>query len=415
MARETVVIVGANLAGGAATSTLREEGFEGRIVLIGAELHPPYERPPLSKQYLRGEEPFDKCLLRQPDWYEQNGVELLLGRRAHRVDPVGRAVELEDGERIPFDQVLIATGGRNRRLTAPGAELEGIHSLRTVEDCDAIRSDAKPGSKAVIVGAGFIGSEVGASLRSVGVEVDVIDPGSLPLMRVLGVEVARLYADIHTEHGVRFHFGERIGGFEGNGRVEAVVTAEGARIECDFVVVGVGIEPVAEVVAGTGVEVDNGILVDERCRTNVPGVYAAGDVANHWHPVFGRRMRVEHWDNALKQGTAAARNMMGAGAPFDDPHWFWSDQYEYNLQYAGHAVAWDEFVVRGSLEDRSFVGFYLKDGLVEGVVGVNRGRDVRRSMRLVKARRPVDPRQLRDEAVDLKTVAAQMASEGEEA
>ena len=411
MTAETFVIVGANLAGGAAASTLRQEGFDGRVVMIGAEPHPPYERPPLSKQYLRGEQT-ENAYLRQPSWYEENEVDLLLSTRAERVDPKGRVVRLEGGEAVPFDKALIATGGRNRRLTQPGADLPGVHQLRTIEEADAIRAEVEPGRKAVIVGAGFIGSEVGASLRKLGVEVDVIDNGRLPLLRVLGPEIGRIYADIHREHGVRFHPEQGCERFEGDGRVEAVVTSGGTRIECDFVVAGVGIEPATEVVEGTGVEVENGILVDEWCRTNAPGVFAAGDVANHSHPLFGRRLRVEHWDNALKQGAAAARNMMGKDVQFDDPHWFWSDQYDHNLQYLGHAITWDELVVRGSLEDRNFVAFYLKDGLVEGVAGLDRGRDVRRSAGLIRARRPVDPAALRDEDVDLKALGAALAGKG---
>jgi len=408
---ETFVIVGANLAGGAAVSTLRQEGFDGRLVMIGAEPHLPYERPPLSKQYLRGEQT-ENAYLRQADWYEENQVELMLSTRAERVDPKERVVRLEGGESVPFDKALIATGGRNRRLTQPGAELPGIHQLRTVEEADAIRAEAAPGRRAVIVGAGFIGSEVGASLRQLGVDVDVIDHGRLPLLRVLGPEIGQIYADLHREYGVRFHSEQGCDRFEGDGRVEAVVTTAGTRIECDFVVAGVGIEPATEVVEGTDVEVENGILVDQWCRTNAPGVFAAGDVANHSHPLFGRRLRVEHWDNALKQGAAAARNMMGKDLPFDDPHWFWSDQYEYNLQYLGHAIAWDELVVRGSLEGRSFVAFYLKDGLVEAVVGLDRGRDVRRSTGLIRARRPVDPAVLRDEDLDLKALGATLAGRG---
>ena len=411
MTAQTFVIVGANLAGGAAASTLRQEGFDGRVVMIGAEAHPPYERPPLSKQYLRGEQT-ENAYLRQPPWYEENQVDLLLSTRAERVDPEARVVRLEGGETVPFDKALIATGGRNRRLTQPGADLPGVHQLRTIEEADAIRAEVEPGRRAVIVGAGFIGSEVGASLRKLGVEIDVIDQGRLPLLRVLGPEIGQIYADIHREHGVRFHSEQGCKRFEGDGRVEAVVTTAGTRIECDFVVAGVGIEPATEVVEGTDVEVENGILVDQWCRTNAPGVFAAGDVANHSHPLFGRRLRVEHWDNALKQGAAAARNMMGKDLPFDDPHWFWSDQYEYNLQYLGHAIAWDELVVRGSLEGRSFVAFYLKDGLVEAVVGLDRGRDVRRSTGLIRARRPVDPAVLRDEDLDLKALGATLAGRG---
>jgi 3-phenylpropionate/trans-cinnamate dioxygenase ferredoxin reductase subunit len=412
---QTFVIVGANLTGGAAASTLRGEGFEGRIVLIGAEPHPPYERPPLSKQYLRGEEPFDNAYLRPPSWYEENDVELFLGRRAARIDPGDRAVELEDGERLSYDKVLIATGGRNRRLPLPGIDLEGVLDLRTVEDADRIRAEASSGRRAAIVGAGFIGCEVAASLRSLGVEVEVVEIFETTLVRPLGPELGRVYEAIHRDHGVRFHFDDNVERFEGSKRVERIVTAKGATIDCDFAVVGVGIEPATDVVEGSGVTVDNGVVVDEFCRTDVDGVYAAGDVANHHHPVFGRRLRVEHWDNALKQGAAAAKNMLGRDEPFDDLHWFWSDQYDYNLQSLGHAVEWDDLVVRGSLQDREFVAFYVKDGVVQQVTAVNRGREVRRSAGLIRSRRPVDANSLRDDDVDLKKLSAEMVASADSA
>ena len=410
--RPTFVIVGGNLTGGAAVSTLRDQGFDGRIVVVGEEPHPPYERPPLSKGYLRGQESFDDALLRPHEWYGQNDVELLLGTTVSTIDPQDRVIELSDASRISYNKVLVATGGRNRRLPVPGGDRDGVLYLRTVEDSDAIRAEAQPGRKAAVVGAGFIGCEVAASLRNLGVEVEVVEVFETPLVRVVGQDVGRLYESIHRDQGVRFHFQETVDRFDGNGRVEEVVTTEGTRISCDFAVVGVGIQPATGVVEGTDVAVENGIVVDKFCRTTVDDVFAAGDVANHDHPVFGRRMRVEHWDNALKQGAAAARNMMGTPTIFDDPHWFWSDQYDVNLQYMGFATSWDEFVVRGSLEERNFVGFYVKDGVVDAVVGMNRGRDVRRSAGLIQSRRPVDTSVLRDEDTDLKKLSQSLSAQG---
>jgi len=397
--------VGASLAGGTAAATLREEGFEGRLILVGEEPYVPYERPPLSKEYLRGEVTFDRALVRTADFYAEQEIETRLGVRAVRVEPAERIVELADGERLLFDKALIATGARNRRPAIPSLDLEGVFDLRTVDDADRIRTEALPGRKAVVVGMGFIGSEVAASLRQLGVEVAVVAPGSVPLERVLGEEVGGVLAEIHREHGVEFHFGDSADAFEGSGHVERVVTAAGERIECDFAVIGVGVEPAVELAAGTGIEVDNGIVVDEFCRTSVEGIYAAGDVANHYHPVFERRIRVEHWDNALKQGPAAARNMLGKDEPYEEIHWFWSDQYDTNLQYAGFHTSWDELVVRGSLERRSFVAFYCTEGRVLAAVAVNRGKDLRRSIPLIKARRPVKPAKLRDPDVDLRTLA----------
>jgi 3-phenylpropionate/trans-cinnamate dioxygenase ferredoxin reductase component len=404
------VIVGGNLTGGAAVSTLRTDGFDGRIELVGDEPHVPYERPPLSKGYLRGEEPADQAFLRPAEWYRDNDVVVHLGTSATRLDPGERIVRLSDGTRIRYDAVLVATGGRNRRLAVPGSDLEGIFDLRTFEDADRIKAAASGGRTAVVVGAGFIGCEVAASLRRLGIDVEVVEIFEVPLLRVVGPDVGKVYEGIHRDEGVRFHFGDVVERFEGDGRVEAVATRGGLRIACDFVVVGIGIQPNVEWLEGSGVELDNGVVVDEFCRTNVEGVYAAGDVANHWHPIFDRHLRVEHWDNALKQGAAAARSMTGATDAFDDPHWFWSDQYDHNLQYMGFAPDWDDLVIRGSMEERAFVGFYLRDRVVKAVVGLNRGKDVRRSAGLIRAKRPVDPVALRDPDVDLKKLSAELAA-----
>ncbi|MGH2554122.1 MAG: NAD(P)/FAD-dependent oxidoreductase [Actinomycetota bacterium] len=409
--RPEFIIVGGNLTGGAAATTLRTEGFDGRIVLIGEEPHPPYERPPLSKEYLRGETTAESTLLRPASWYEENDVELLLGVSVRSVDPSVDAVHLVDGTQIRYDKVLIATGGLTKRVAVPGRDLEGIHDLRRIEDADVIRQEAEAGRTALVVGAGFIGCEVAASLRQLGVEVEMVEIMDAPLQRAVGPEIGRVFEGMHRDRGVRFHFGHAVERFEGAGRVEEVETDRGARIGCDFVVVGVGIEPNVGVIEGSGVATEDGILVDELCRTNVKGIYAGGDVANHWHPIFERRVRVEHWDNALKQGAAAARAMMGKTEPFDDPHWFWSDQYEHNLQSIGLAQEGGEVVIRGSLEELSFIAFHLKDGLLKGAVGLNSGREVRRCGPLIRARRPLDPDALRDEDVDLKRLAATIAED----
>src|SRR5215210_1749583 len=403
---ETVVIVGAGLAGGGAAATLRQEGFGGRVILIGAEPQPPYERPPLSKEYLRGEFPFEGALVQPPDFYDENGIETRFEVRATRVDAAEKVVEIDGGEHVAYDKLLVATGGQNRRFPIPGLDLDGIYDLRTVADSDGIRAEIAPGRKAVVVGMGFIGSEVAASLRQSGVDVLVIDRNEVPLRRVLGEEVGRVMEEIHRDHGTTMIFEDTVAAFEGDGRVERVTTGRGHRIECDFVVVGLGVEPVTDLLAGTGVEIDNGVVVDEYCRTGVEGIYAAGDVANHYHPVFGRRIRVEHWQNALKQGPAAARNMLEKGEPYDEIPWFWSDQYEHNLQYAGFHTEWDELVVRGSMEERNFVAFYRKEKRILAAVAVNRGKDLRRSMPLIQAREPLDAAKLCDLDVDLRELAS---------
>ena len=398
------VIVGASLAGATAAITLREDGADGTVTLIGAERESPYERPPLSKAYLRGDLPFDKVLVRPPVFYAEHGIETMFGTRVTRIDPSACEVELEDRRRVPFDALLIATGGRNRHVSMPGGDLDGIYGLRTVQDADRIRQEMIAGRRVVVVGMGFIGSEVAASLRLKGLEVVAIDPSKTPLFRVLGETVGQTLADVHRSHGVRTIFGETVAAFEGTGRVNCVVTKGGLRLECDFVVVGIGIEPVVDALVGSGIHVDNGVVVDEYCQTNISGIYAAGDVANHYHPVFNRRIRVEHWHNAIKQGAAAARNMQGKRVAYDDVHWFWSDQYDTSLQYAGYHTTWEQLVVRGRIGSGSYLACYVNDGRVDAVVGLNRGKDVRRVMPLIKSRRAVDLEQLRDEGVDIRSV-----------
>lgn len=400
----TFVIIGASLAGGTAAATLRQDGFDGDIILIGEEPRPPYERPPLSKQYLRGEAPFEKTLVRPVRFYEDNRIDARFGVAATRVDPGGQKVDLTVGGPVHYDKLLIATGVRNRRPPIPGLELPNIFHLRSVDDADIIRNQIAPGRKVAVIGMGFIGCEVAASLRQKDVEVVCIDPSPTPLFRVLGEEVGRAISAIHHEHGVETVFNDVVTGFEGKGRVERVLTKQGRRIDCDLAVVGVGVEPVVDFATGSGLDIDNGILVDEYCETNIPGIYAAGDVANHYHPVFGTRMRVEHWQNAMQQGAAAARTMLGTWQSYDPVHWFWSDQYETNLQYAGFHHTSERLVVRGDIEARDFTAFYLNQGRVDAVVALNRGKDVRRVMPLIKARVTVDPRQLGDDDVDLRGV-----------
>jgi 3-phenylpropionate/trans-cinnamate dioxygenase ferredoxin reductase subunit len=398
------VIVGASLAGATAAITLREEGTDGAVIMIGAEREPPYERPPLSKAYLRGDALFDKALVRPSAFYGEHGIEMMLGTRVVRVDPTHRVVELEDQRQIPFDTLLLATGARNRILSTPGANLEGIYSLRTVHDADRIRAEMRPGRRAVVVGMGFIGSEVAASLRQAGVDVVAVDPGKTPLFRVLGESVGSALANLHRAHGVRTIFEDSVAAFEGERRVSRVVTTSGQRLECDFVVAGVGVEPQVDMLAGSGIRIDNGIVVDEFCQTNVNGIYAAGDVANHYQPLFRRHIRIEHWQNAIKQGAAAARNMLDQHVAYDEVPWFWSDQYDANLQYAGFHTKWDQLILRGRVDSGSFLGFYINDGRIDAVVGLNRSKDVRRAMTLIKERRAVSLEELADESVDLRSL-----------
>ena len=398
---KTHVVIGAGLAGATAAIALRDGDAANRVVLIGAEPVPPYERPPLSKGYLRGDSPFEKALVRPSAFYEEHGIETVLGVQATRIDAPGRVVHLQNGRRISYDALLIIIGCRNRPITIPGGDLTGVYNLRTVQDADRIRKEAVAGRTAVIVGMGFIGAEVAASLRQKGVEVVAIDPGETPLFRVLGAEVGRTIADLHRAHGVRIVVGDTVEAFEGATRITGVTTKGGLRIGCDFAVVGIGVVPETEVAATAGVKIDNGVIVDEYCQTNIQGIFAAGDVANHFHPVFRRQIRVEHWQNAIKHASIAARNILGDHLSYQDVPWFWSDQYDLNVQYAGIHSTWTQLVIRGNPESRNFLAFYLSDNVIDAVVGFNRARDVRRLLPIIKARRTVDPESLRKEDSDL--------------
>jgi 3-phenylpropionate/trans-cinnamate dioxygenase ferredoxin reductase subunit len=402
---EQFVVVGASLTGANAAATLRDEGFEGTLVMIGSEAHYPYERPPLSKAFLRGEVPFEDALVRPPAYYKDADIKMRFGMTVTAVDPRERALSLADGEILRYDRLLIATGARNRTFPIPGLDLPGVYDLRTLGDAELIREEIVPGRKVVVSGLGFIGSEVAASLRRRGLEVTAIDGNRAPLERVLGLEIGEVLTGIHRDQGVELIFEDRVAAFEGARRVERVTTTSGRSIECDFAVVGLGVEPNIDLLAGTNVKLENGVVVDEYCRTNVEGVYAAGDVANHYHPVFDRYMRVEHWQNGILHGRAAALSMLDKGRPYEEIHWFWSDQYDHNLQYAGFHTEWDDLVIRGSLEDRNFMAFYMKSGRVLSVVALNRGPEVHRSIPIIKAGGHVDPARLREEETDLRVLA----------
>jgi len=411
---ERIVIVGASLAGARAAAVLRDEGWDGDVVLIGAERQLPYNRPPLSKGYLRGEDRFEDQLVNSAAFYQERRIELRLGVRATAIDPLRKVVVAEPGDPVSYDRLLVATGGRNKPLPMPGAELEGVFQLRTVEDCDRIREAARGARHAVVIGLGFIGSEVAASFRQLGIEVAAVEGHRVPLARVLGDEVGQVLADIHRDKGVRLVLEDSVAAFEGARRVERVRTRKGQLLPCDLVVAGIGIVPNSELVRAAGGAVENGVLVDERCRTSLSQIYAAGDVANHLHPLFGR-LRVEHWNNADRQGAYVARSMLGRDEPYDYMHSFWSDQYEHVIEYVGFAAAWDRLVFRGRPESRKFLGFYLKDRMVLAAVGLDRGGDpedpksdseLKLVADLIRRRVVVDPMRLADENVDLHHVTS---------
>jgi 3-phenylpropionate/trans-cinnamate dioxygenase ferredoxin reductase subunit len=374
--RETVVIVGASLAGGTAAFAARASGFEGRLLLIGAEPHLPYGRPPLSKTYLRGEGGFEDWIVKPEAEYGSHGVETILSSTVTLVDPHRHRVLVEGGEDIEYTRLVLATGGRNRTLPIPGHDLPGVLSLRTVEDADRIRETARRSRRAVVAGLGFIGSEVASSLRTMGLEVIAVGSESLPLQRVFGAEFGRVLATMHRDHGTELVLGEQVTAFEGSGRVERVRTQSGRILECDFVVTGFGIQPNVELLERAGAEVDNGVLVDEYCRTSLPDIFAAGDVANRYHPLFGQRLRLEHWNNADRQGRIAGRNVAGREDVYADIPSFWSDEYQDQIEYVGHHTVFDQLVIRGDTSRREFYAYYLFEGLVRAVGAMGHGDEI---------------------------------------
>src|ERR687895_1000763 len=401
---QTHVIVGAGLAGAKAAETLREEGFDGRVVLVGAEDERPYERPPLSKDYLRGEVGREKVYVHDEGFYAEQDIELVLGRSVVSLDTGRQEVALDDGERLRYDRLLLTTGAEPRRLSIPGADLDGVLYLRSVRESDALRERLDCGGSVVVVGAGWIGAEVAASARQRGLEVTVVEPAAVPLERVLGTELGAVYRDIHTDHGVRMLLGTGVEAFDGDGCVERVRAGDGRELDCDFVVVGVGVEPRIRLAEQAGISVDNGILVDERLQTAVPGVFAAGDVANAHHPFFGERIRVEHWANALNQGPAAARNMLGRRDPYERLPYFFSDQYDLGMEYTGFARHWDRVVFRGDPAGREFVAFWLVQDRVVAGMNVNVWDVTDPVKRLIRERLPVDDRRLADPDVPLEEI-----------
>lgn len=401
----TFVIAGAGLTGAKAAETLRAEGFDGRVVLVGSEHERPYERPPLSKEYLRGEAGREKVFVHEDGFYAEREIELRLGRAAVRLDASARELALDDGDRLRYDRLLLATGAEPRRLTIPGGELDGVAYLRSVADADLLRERLAPGRAVVVIGAGWIGCEVAASARQRGCEVTIVEPASVPLERVLGAEVGGIYRDIHADHGVRMLLGTGVEAFEGGTAVERVRTSDGRTLACDVVVVGVGVEPRAGLAAAAGLPVANGILVDEHLRTGAPEVFAAGDVANARHPFYAERIRVEHWANALEQGPVAARAMLGGTGVHDRLPYFFSDQYDVGMEYAGFARSWDRVVFRGDPASREFIAFWLLEDRVVAGMNVNVWDVTDPIQRLVRDRVAVDDRRLADTDVPLDALA----------
>ncbi|MCE9650043.1 MAG: FAD-dependent oxidoreductase [Parvibaculum sp.] len=405
--RNGVIIIGAGQAGAQAVVSLRAEGYDGPIRLIGDESVPPYQRPPLSKKFLAGEIGFDRVELKPAEFYAQAHCELLLGTRVAAIEREKHVVLTGDGREIGYDKLLIATGSRVREINLPGFDLDGVHYLRTVGDVAEIQAHFKPGARMVVVGGGYIGLEVAAVAKKNGIEVTVLETAERVMARVVDPIVSRFYERIHKEAGVVIRTGVTVAGFEGeNNKVTRVVSGEGENFLCDFVVVGVGIIPNTELAQSAGLEVENGIVVDACTRTSDPDICAAGDCTNHPNGVYGRRLRLESVQNAIEQGKTAAAAMTGKDKPYSQVPWFWSDQYDLKLQIAGLSSGYTQAVTRGDPEaGRSFAVFYLKDGVLVSVDAVNRAPEFMMARTLIAQHARLDPARIADETINMKDIA----------
>lgn len=410
MSVRTFIIVGASLTGAKAAQTLREAGFDGRVVLLGAEPERPYERPPLSKDYLRGESPREKAYVHEESFYAEHQIELQTDTTVTAIDPGRSRLTLSDGGELAYERLLLATGAEPRRIPIAGAELDGVCYLRTLADCDALRERLVRGGHVVVVGAGWIGSEFAASACQRGLQVTVIDPVELPNERIFGAEIGGFYRDVHARHEIELLLGEGVQSFEGDRALAGVRTSGGRVIDCDFAVVGVGAAPRVQLAQDAGLDVQDGILVNERLQSSAPNVFAAGDVARAWHPFYEQRIRVEHWSNALNQGPAAARAMLGEPVSYERIPYFYSDQYEVGMEYSGYAPVWDEVVFRGNREDGEFVAFWLLDGRVVAGMNVNVWDVNEQIQALIRSRRVFDVAELADPGTPLESLVAEPAT-----
>jgi 3-phenylpropionate/trans-cinnamate dioxygenase ferredoxin reductase component len=409
MSGNAYVIAGAGLAGAKAAETLRSEGFDGPVVLIGDEEERPYERPPLSKDYLAGKAERETIFVHPENWYADNKVELRLGSPVTAIDRAARQVALADGSSVGYAKLLLATGSSPRLLAVPGADADGVLYLRRAADSDQIKAVLATASRIAVIGAGWIGLEATAAARTAGVEVTICETAGLPLLRVLGPEVAQVFADLHREHGVDLRFGVQVAEITtAGGRASGVRLADGSHIEADAVIVGVGIVPNAQLAEAAGLEVSNGIVVDAALRSSDPDIFAAGDVASAYHPLLGRHIRVEHWANALNQPQTAARAMLGQDVSYDRVPYFYTDQYDLGMEYSGYVEpgGYDQVVFRGDKDGREFVAFWLSGGRVLAGMNVNVW-DVNDAIQdLVRGGQAVEEAKLADPGIPLDQATA---------
>ncbi len=402
------IIIGASTAGAFAAFTLRKEGFDGRIILLGAEKELPYARPPLSKQYLQGKYARDRLFLWDRKTYEEQGIEVLLGMRATRVVPAEKQVELANGQKLPADRLLIATGMTPRKLPLPGADFPNVHYLRTLQDCEAILHSCEEGGRAVIIGGGFIGMEVAATLAQRDMEVTVIHQEAVALEHALGRAAANILMDTHRQQGIVFHSKTRVSSIQGKAQAEMVKLESGVEVPCTTVIIGAGVMPALDVVKRTNIRMNSGIIVNEHCETSMKNVFAAGDVTEFYHPALQKHIHVEHWENARLHGMAAARNMLGRRYTFKPIPFFWSDQF-MDIQYVGFPLPWEETVLRGKIEDEEFSVFMLDGGRLVAAVCFNRWKERRACERILDEGIVLGRRDLADEKFDLGGLGAQVA------
>jgi len=401
---DTFVIVGAGLAGAKAAEALRKQGFDGRLVMLGAEHHAPYERPPLSKDYLMGKIPREKVFAHAHHWYTEHQVELRSGQRVTGLDRDTSEVRLVDGSVVSYDKLLLTTGASPRQLQVPGAGAVGVHYLRTLDDSDVLRATLATASRLVVIGAGWIGLEVAAAARLAGVDVTVVETAELPLLRVLGPEVAQVFADLHLAHDVEFRFKAALAEIiTDNGVATGVRLGDGTTIAADAVLVAVGAGPNVQLAETVGLHVDNGIVVDAALRTSDPNIFAAGDVASAFHPLYGRHIRVEHWANARQQPKAAAASMLGKDASYDELPYFYTDQYDLGMEYVGFVEpgGYDRVVFRGDVAGREFIAFWLSNDRVVAGMNVNVWDVVEPIKALIRSRAAIPASRLADAAIAL--------------
>jgi 3-phenylpropionate/trans-cinnamate dioxygenase ferredoxin reductase subunit len=395
----TLLIVGGGLAGARAAEAARTSGCQGRVIIVGEERSAPYERPPLSKAVLRGEADINSTSVHDAAFYSDQAIELLTGTRVVDIDVKSRSVNFSDGPTMGFDTLVIATGSAPRQLDIPGADLDGVHYLRTADDATNLHDAIKHASRVAIIGAGWIGSEVAASARSMGAEVVLIGSGPFPLHNVLGSKIAVVFQQLHLDHGVELRLGVQVVELRGNGAVDQVVLSDGGIEHADVVVVGVGAVPRIELAAAAGLKIENGILVDEFLESSVPGIFAAGDIANTWYPHYQHHLRVEHWANARYQGTTAGSNASGKHEAYDRLPYFYSDQFDVNLEYVGHAQPDDEVVIRGDLPQRKFVAMYHREGVVSAALTVNVAKVFKDLKVIITQGKPMDLHALADPTI----------------